>query len=85
MPNMARCYLFNDPLEDTEMRSLRIGCGSHARYLFNDPLEDTEIGTVAGLSAHRGGYLFNDPLEDTEMLPRPLRGLVSRVTCSTIR
>jgi len=37
------CYLFNDPLEDTEMQ-WRMHMTSYASgYLFNDPLEDTEI------------------------------------------
>ncbi len=37
-------YLFNDPLEDTEINGRRNGRSQTSRYLFNDPLEDTEIG-----------------------------------------
>ena len=37
------CYLFNDPLEDTEMFAVLGYNGSGRSYLFNDPLEDTEI------------------------------------------
>jgi len=36
-------YLFNDPLEDTEMCTQTVRMGWRGGYLFNDPLEDTEI------------------------------------------
>ena len=36
-------YLFNDPLEDTEIVDIVALLHSVIRYLFNDPLEDTEI------------------------------------------
>ena len=43
---LLRCYagyLFNDPLEDTEMINQPDIAPSQPSYLFNDPLEDTEI------------------------------------------
>ena len=41
--SLSTGYLFNDPLEDTEIfRSCLLALASE-RYLFNDPLEDTEI------------------------------------------
>ena len=39
----ARGYLFNDPLEDTEICLLSCVKTMSESYLFNDPLEDTEI------------------------------------------
>ena len=37
------CYLFNDPLEDTEIAGGLSAELEVAGYLFNDPLEDTEM------------------------------------------
>ena len=43
-------YLFNDPLEDTEIYNFVLDASLYACYLFNDPLEDTEI-SCQGLAA----------------------------------
>jgi len=40
------CYLFNDPLEDTEIPVMGRFYFANKCYLFNDPLEDTEIEQV---------------------------------------
>ena len=63
-------YLFNDPLEDTEINKNLAGMGATMGYLFNDPLEDTEIPIPKPERPKNQCYLFNDPLEDTEMLDR---------------
>ncbi len=82
---ITHSYLFNDPLEDTEILASWLRYDDGSGYLFNDPLEDTEMHSTANPNRSDRCYLFNDPLEDTEISRSIIHPHTLAVTCSTIR
>ncbi len=78
-------YLFNDPLEDTEILLCLGGWRLWWRLLVQRSVRGYWNQNILPPPPVSSGYLFNDPLEDTEMHAQLYRPMQYGVTCSTIR